>query len=184
MAQVAATPCLPTPPAGIDAPASPGSPRLQGLAPVVTQFTHTLLLGSFPGAASLRSQRYYGHPRNQFWTLLGGAIGLPLGEAGYEQRLALLRAQGLGLWDVITEAEREGSLDSAIRAPRLSPLRSLVAELPALRCMAFNGGTAARLGLRELGGVAERYRILALPSSSPAYTLPLADKQRAWNALR
>ncbi|MDN3920681.1 DNA-deoxyinosine glycosylase [Pelomonas sp. PFR6] len=156
---------------------------MQGLTPLVASDTRLLMLGSFPGVASLQAQAYYGHPRNQFWRLLGEVFGLALEPADYPTRLVLLKAHGIGLWDVITETHREGSLDSSIRAPRASDLAGLVAGLPALRAIGFNGGTAHRLGLRQLGPLAVNYRILALPSSSPAYTLPYADKLAAWRAL-
>ena len=157
------------------------SPRLQGLRPHVAADARLLVLGSFPGVASLKVQQYYGHPRNQFWRLLGEALNLPLAASDYECRLALLAETGVGLWDVITQTHREGSLDSDIRDPLASDLRGLLASLPALRCIAFNGGTAHRIGLRQLGPeLASRYRILGLPSSSPAYTLAYADKRRAW----
>lgn len=157
------------------------TPRLQGLNPWVDINTQLLLLGSFPGVASLQAQQYYGHPRNQFWRLLGEALDLPLATRDYEHRLALLAEAHVGLWDVITETHRDGSLDSDIRDPLASDLRGLLSTLPALRCLAFNGGTAHRIGLRHLGpGLAARYRILGLPSSSPAYTLAYADKRRAW----
>lgn len=157
--------------------------RLQGLNPHVAANTHTLMLGSFPGVASLRAQQYYGHPQNQFWRLLGESFDLPLAGADYATRLALLLEQGIGLWDVITETRREGSLDSSIRDPLGSDLLGLIERLPALRTIGFNGGTAARLGLRQLGERAAAYRILALPSSSPAYTLPFANKLAAWRHL-
>jgi hypoxanthine-DNA glycosylase len=159
------------------------APRLQGLAPHVGIDTRLLLLGSFPGVASLQAQQYYGHPRNQFWRLLGDVLGLPLAGADYAARLQLLRAHRVGLWDVITETERIGSLDSKIRDPRASDLAMLLGRLPALRTIGFNGGTALRIGLRQLGERAAAYRILALPSSSPAYTLSYEDKLRAWQQL-
>ena len=157
--------------------------RMQGLAPHVSPATHVLLLGSFPGVASLKVQQYYGHPRNHFWPLTGAVFGLPLAEADYPTRLALLMDHGIGLWDVITETAREGSLDSNIRDPQVSDLQALISQLPALRTIAFNGGTAHRIGLRQLGEMAARYRILALPSSSPAYTLPFAEKLKAWQQI-
>ena len=141
------------------------------------------MLGSFPGVASLAAQQYYGHPRNQFWRLLGDSLTLPLANADYPARLALLKNARVGLWDVITETQRQGSLDSAIREPRGSDLVGLTADLLALHTIAFNGGTAARLGLRQLGAAAVRYRIVLLPSSSPAYTRPYAEKLIAWQQL-
>ncbi len=44
--------------------------RLTGLAPLVSRETRLVILGSFPGAASLAKQQYYGHPQNQFWRIL------------------------------------------------------------------------------------------------------------------
>jgi len=159
------------------------APRLQGLHPRVAADTRLLLLGSFPGVASLQAQQYYGHPRNQFWRLLGEALNLPLAASDYERRMALLAEAGVGLWDVITETHREGSLDSEIREPLGSDLIGLTAGLPTLHTIAFNGGTAARIGLRQLGVASLRYRIVLLPSSSPAYTRPYADKLIAWQQL-
>jgi len=158
--------------------------RWQGLAPVFSPDATWLLLGSFPGVASLKAQQYYGHPRNQFWRLLGDVRGIELASLPYEDRLAALKRHRIALWDVITETAREGSLDSAIRQPAASDLRQLLAALPALEVIAFNGGTAGRLGQRELGELAKLYRVLVLPSSSPAYTMPYDEKLRAWRALQ
>lgn len=163
--------------------ANEAGPRWRGLAPQVAPDAWLLMLGSFPGVASLKAQQYYGHPQNQFWRLLGSVLELPLAEAVYAERLALLRGRGVGLWDVITETHREGSLDSSIRNPAGSDLLGLIEGLPRLTTIAFNGGTAARFGLRQLGVRAADYRILALPSSSPAYTLPFAAKLAAWQAI-
>ncbi|MCV2367118.1 DNA-deoxyinosine glycosylase [Roseateles oligotrophus] len=160
-----------------------GLPRLLGLKPHVAPDARLLVLGSFPGVASLQAQQYYGHPRNQLWRLLGDSLGLPLAAADYPRRLNLLLENRIGLWDVISETQRRGSLDSDIRDPRPSDLLALLARLPALRVIAFNGATAAKIGLRQLGPVADNYRILALPSSSPAYTLAYAGKLAAWGAI-
>ncbi|MDM4767202.1 DNA-deoxyinosine glycosylase [Pelomonas sp. SE-A7] len=165
---------------------SPPEParRWQGLAPQFGPDARWLLLGSFPGVASLKAQQYYGHPRNQFWRLLGAVLGCELVGLAYEDRLALLRQHRVALWDVITETEREGSLDSSIRDPLSSDLASLLSALPQLETIAFNGGTAARLGLKQLERLGQsRWRVLCLPSSSPAYTLPYDAKLEAWLSL-
>lgn len=157
--------------------------RHRSFAPIAGPDTRILILGSLPGAASLAAGRYYAHPRNQFWTLVGAAIGRPLAALDDPARIAALRDAQIGLWDVIAEAERRGSLDAAIREARANDLRALVGTLPALHTIAFNGATAARIGTARLGAAAARYRLLRLPSSSPAHAIPLAAKHAAWRAL-
>ncbi|QYF86369.1 DNA-deoxyinosine glycosylase [Brevundimonas sp. PAMC22021] len=151
--------------------------------PVVDAETRLLILGSLPGDASLKAAQYYAHPRNGFWPLIGGVLGEDLVSLTYEQRLARLLARGVGLWDVIASAERAGSLDAAIRSPEAADLRGLVAGLPQLRAIGFNGGLSARMGRRvlaPLNGVA----LIDLPSSSPAHVRPLVEKARAWAVLK
>lgn len=158
--------------------------RKASFPPVVTPVTRVLLLGSLPGEASLRAERYYAHPQNQFWRLTGAVIGEErLAGLDYEARLERLRAAGVGLWDVVADALRAGSLDGAIRDHRPNDLSALIATLPALRAIGFNGGTASRIGRRMIGqpgGIT----LVDLPSSSPAYTRPLAEKRAAWLLLR
>jgi len=92
-------------------------PTLIGLAPVLDANVRILVLGSFPGAASLAAGQYYAHPRNQFWRLISSVVGEDLAALPYAERLPRLLAHGVGLWDVLGECERVGSLDSAIRKP-------------------------------------------------------------------
>lgn len=152
-------------------------------APVVDAGTRVLVLGSLPGDASLAVGQYYAHPRNGFWRLIGGVIGRDLAALPYEGRLAALREAGVGLWDVIATAERRGSLDAAIRSPAAADLIGLIADLPRLGVVAFNGATAARAGRRQLSGIAH-LRLIDLPSSSAAHARPLAEKAAVWSRLR
>lgn len=156
--------------------------RKTGLAPVADAFTEMLVLGSLPGDASLKAGQYYGHPRNAFWALVGTVIGRDLARLSYPERLEALKVARIGLWDVIASARRAGSLDQAIRGPESADLRRLIATLPRLRTVAFNGGTAARLGRRTLAGI-EGLVLIDLPSSSPAHTLPFAIKAERWRVL-
>ena len=101
----------------------------------------------------------------------------------YPERLEILKAEGVGLWDVIAGAERRGSLDTAIRDAENADLIGLVARLPRLRAVAFNGGLAARTGRKTLAGVDCTVQRIDLPSSSPAYARPFAEKAVAWSTL-
>ena len=137
--------------AGLDAAAGarPGeadAELLRGLPPVIGREPRLLILGSFPGGASLAHARYYAHPRNQFWPILGRLLGEPLAELDYPLRLERLIARRIGLWDVLGECRRRGSLDSAIRDARGNDLDGLLDRLPGLGAVAFNGATAARAG--------------------------------------
>ena len=151
---------------------------LTGLPPLVSSNTRVLVLGSFPGVASLASQQYYGHPQNQFWRLMGAVIGAPLAEMDYEARLAALVEAKVALWDVVASATRKGSLDTAIRNVTYNALAELVADLPDLRLIAFNGQRAASIGTRALGADCP-VPTLTLPSSSPAHTLAFDAKKAA-----
>lgn len=154
--------------------------RKAAFAPVADADTRLLILGSLPGDASLKTNQYYGHPQNAFWRLVGGAIGVDLAALPYPLRLEALMAARIGLWDVIASAERPGSLDQAIRNAETADLRTLVASLPSLRMVAFNGKTAAQLGRRMLADV-EGLALIDLPSSSPAHAgMSFADKARIW----
>jgi len=165
-------------------PDAEASTRKRAFDPVVDADTRLLILGSLPGEASLKAGQYYGHPQNGFWRLIGGVIGHPdLAGQSYGERLSILKAHGIGLWDVIAEAERIGSLDTAIRLPVHADLNGLVAALPLLKAIAFNGGKAAREGTRGLGPEVGQIVRLTLPSSSPAMARTLAWKAERWAVL-
>jgi hypoxanthine-DNA glycosylase len=159
---------------------SRGEPQLQGLPPVLSPDVRVLVLGSFPGAASLAAGQYYAHPRNHFWPLVATVTGVPLAEMPYRRRLVALRACGIGLWDAIVACRRRGSLDGAIRDATPGEAVRVRRAAPALALVCFNGQTAARAlpDWRDAG-----YATLALPSSSPAYTRPFAEKLAAWQAI-
>jgi hypoxanthine-DNA glycosylase len=162
--------------------------RKSAFAPFVSGDTRLLILGTLPGEASLAAGRYYAHPQNQFWRLTGAVIGREeLASLDYEARVAALREAGIGLWDTIASAVRTGSLDAAIREAEHAPLAELVATLPALRAVAFNGGTSARIGRKLLADPSadSGVRLVDLPSSSPAYAaMPFAAKRERWLQLR
>jgi hypoxanthine-DNA glycosylase len=159
--------------------------RKRAFDPVIDADTRLLILGSLPGEASLKAGQYYAHPQNGFWRLIGGVIGhADLAGQPYAERLTILKAHSIGLWDVIAEAERIGSLDTAIRLPRHADLKGLIAALPNLQAIAFNGGKAARDGARVLGADVGQVICLTLPSSSPAMARPFSWKADQWAILR
>ena len=157
--------------------------RHASFAPHVAPDTQLLILGSLPGARSLAARQYYAHPTNQFWRLLGAIVDQPLADMPYDDRLAVLRAARIGLWDVIRSAERHTSSDSLIREAEAHDLAALIAELPDLRMIAFNGGKAAAIGRKQLPPFG-RVAVVDLPSSSAAHTIGFSAKLDRWVALR
>lgn len=151
--------------------------------PVTRPDTRLLVLGSLPGVLSLERRQYYAHPRNHFWRLMGHVIHRDLVSLDYEARLETLLDAGVGLWDTVAAAARQGSLDGDIRLHEASDLGALVPTLRQLRAIAFNGGTSARIGRAQLHE-AVHLDLIDLPSSSPAYTIPFERKLETWLRLR
>lgn len=146
-----------------------------------------LVLGSMPGAASLRAGRYYAYEHNAFWKIMGALF-----EAGpdvaYEKRIVLLKRAGVAVWDVLESCVREGSLDSAIDAASMVPndFQTFFATHPRIGHVFFNGSMAensfrryVRPHLPETG-----LRFTRLPSTSPAHAARnFETKLKAWRAL-
>jgi hypoxanthine-DNA glycosylase len=141
------------------------SSALQGLAPIARRDARLLVLGSFPGVASLQSQQYYAHPRNLFWPILSSLWDVDLLALPYAQRVAQAQRHGLAVWDVYAACRREGSLDSAIEGAEPNDLAGLVARLPKLAAIAHNGSESAR-SINVTGALG--LPVHRLPSTSPA----------------
>ena len=145
---------------------------LQGLPAQVAPDCRVLVLGSMPGNASLQAARYYAHPRNRFWPVMGPLCGFDP-QLDYPQRLAGLHRAGVGLWDVIGQCQRRGSLDASIvRGSEVpNPLPELLQSLPLLQAIACNGSAAAQAFERHVRPrlpAGRGLQVLALPSTSPA----------------
>lgn len=143
-----------------------------------------------PGIASLRAGEYYAHPRNGFWPVLEAVWGIPL-QADYVTRVRAVQDAGIAIWDVLASCQRRSSLDSDIdpRSIVVNDFAGFFRGHPGIERIAFNGGTAATLFrrhvLEELPAPYRTLPMLQLPSTSPANArLALADKRRAWSALR
>ena len=149
---------------------------LTGLPPLISSHTRVLILGSFPGVASLASQQYYGHPQNHFWRILQALWPQhPLPDS-YHSRCQWLLDRGLGVWDVYASCVRPGSLDAAIRDAVVNDFALLRRHCPGLSAVAHNGAESfkhAPAVLRSLQADAGLHpdrtiESIKLPSTSPA----------------
>ena len=154
--------------------------------PLARPSARVLILGSMPGAESLRQQRYYAHPHNQFWPIAGTLFGfdpaLP-----YAQRIERLLARKVAVWDVLKRCERPGSLDANIRhdSEVANDFRRFLKSHPRICAVFFNGGKAEqafrRHVLPRLGVAAAQLAFIRLPSTSPAHAgMTRARKLAAW----
>ena len=167
----------------------------QSFAPVVNADSHTLVLGSMPGQASLDEQQYYAHPQNLFWKIPAALLGQTVPD-DYATRLTMLELFGVGLWDVLQYCERQGSLDSKIvtSSEQANDIIGLLSDYPDITKLCFNGQKAYQAFKRHLlkpnPSFFERYTLTVLPSTSPANaSIPKQDKfsvwqQHVWSAIR
>jgi hypoxanthine-DNA glycosylase len=149
----------------------------QGFSAIVDMNTEILILGSLPGDVSIKRHQYYGHPGNDFWRLLGRAIGENLASMDYESRLETLKRNGIGLWDVFKAGDREGSEDAKIKGEEINKFSILKEIAPKLRLVCFNGRKSGKYEpvLREMG-----YETRILPSSSGANRRFLEKRESKW----
>jgi double-stranded uracil-DNA glycosylase len=146
--------------------------------------TRVVIFGSLPGEISLERQQYYANPTNQFWRLAGAVIERDLVALDYADRLRALLDTGVGLWDVVKTARRQGSGDSAITDHAAHLLPDFAKSLPRIEAFAFNGGKAAQIGRRQMAGTHDP-ALVNLPSSSAAYcAISFERKLEKWIALR
>lgn len=157
----------------------------------VTEGCRVLVLGTMPGVRSLAAQQFYAHPRNLFWPLMGEFFGAGP-EVSYDERLTHVQAHGVGLWDVLRQCERTGSLDGAIRAGSEVPndIAGLLERFPTIGAIALNGAKAADVFQRRTAPMIEtsrlsRLALLPMPSTSPANaSQSLSAKRERWSLLR
>jgi hypoxanthine-DNA glycosylase len=154
--------------------------------PLARRNARVLILGSMPGAESLRRRQYYAHPSNQFWPIMGALFGAGR-ELPYAERVERLLDRGVAVWDVLKHCERAGSLDSGIRRDSevANDFANFFGRHPSIRAVFFNGAKSETVFSRQvraqLGARAQSLRFARLPSTSPAHAgLPRAAKLKAW----
>ena len=159
----------------------------QAFAPIIGKQPQIMILGSLPGDTSLLVQQYYAHPRNQFWRLLSEVSGVGLQSLPYDDKIQQLQQMPLIVWDVVAEAKRQGSLDSAIREAHIRDIAALLRLHPSVTQVWFNGAQAAKWGQKSLQAAQMSIVSVVLPSSSPAHTMAYDLKkqqwQQAWNGV-
>ncbi len=159
---------------------------IKSLEPIIDDQGRVLILGSIPGAESLRQQQYYANPRNHFWPIIYALFGREV-HGDYPERVAFVQQQGIALWDVLGEASRKGSLDSSIRDGKPNDIKSLLSRYPSIVCIGLNGSRAAKDFDKYAKMLPGAIDVITLPSTSPTPGLHVKtyeEKLEAWSELR
>jgi TDG/mug DNA glycosylase family protein len=159
--------------------------HIHSFAPVSNVDARVLILGSMPGKKSLEQNQYYAHPSNAFWKIMGELVGAKP-DMPYEERLGLLKASGIALWDVLASCERQSSLDSHIREESANDFASFFVRHPHITRVFFNGSKAEQSFRKFVQDkqVLPPLHFYRLPSTSPAHAgMRYADKLQAWRAV-
>ncbi len=154
---------------------------IQSFPPIADAHATRLILGSMPGVASLAAGKYYAHPQNVFWRIMGELLGFAP-DAPYVDRVqALLRAR-IAVWDVLQCCERRGSLDSAIRRDSevANDFAALFVRCPLITEVFFNGGAAQACFVRHVAEAEGHLNVkfARLPSTSPAHAAMRFEQKR------
>ena len=163
-------------------------PSLRGFPPIAAPGATRLILGSMPGRASLAANRYYAHPRNAFWLIMGELFGAGP-DLPYARRVRALQRAGIAVWDVLAGCAREGSLDADIdeRSIVANDFDSFFRSHRRIERVFFNGGAAEALFRRHVLRTLQlnSVRLERLPSTSPANaSWSIERKLRAWRVVR
>ena len=145
--------------------------------PVFAPDAKVMIVGSMPSVKSLADAQYYAHPRNAFWPILFDIFG-QMPHNDYIRKMDLIRDNRLALWDAAACCYREGSLDSNMRDIVYNDFGRLYAQCPGIDTVLCNGGTAHTLFMKS--GFAGDRRVIRMPSTSPAYTMPYDKKLAVW----
>lgn len=159
--------------------------RISSFPPICDPNATVLILGSMPGVQSLAAGQYYAHARNAFWPIMERVLGLEAGR-DYADRVEALRAARIAVWDVLHSCHRIGSLDTNIRPDtiKINNFLDFFRRHPRVELICFNGSMAENEFRRHVlpGLSSEAFRFVKLPSTSPANTMTLDKKAKAWMA--
>lgn len=143
--------------------------------------TEILILGTMPGAMSLEKQEYYANPRNHFWKILYTLFdALPISEI-FEEKVQLLKFNKIGIWDVLENCERKGSLDIHIKNQKINDFITLLEKFSAINKIIFNGKQSHAFFIKRFGQI-EGITYFVMPSTSPANTMTFENKLKIWSS--
>ncbi len=140
--------------------------KVKGFEPFYSSDSQILILGSFPSVKSRQVEFYYGNPQNRFWSVLAEFFG-ETKPTSVADKKAILAKHGIALWDIVTECEIKGSMDSDIKNYRVADIENLLQKIK-VRLIILNGSKAYEIFLKRYRDIEAEY--IKMPSTSPANT--------------
>lgn len=156
--------------------------RISSFPPIISKDSKILILGSVPGIKSLEMQEYYAHPQNKFWRILFDLFNTEF-TLDYSEKLKFLEKNKIAVWDVIDSCERAGSLDTKIKNETQNNVAQLLLDFPNIKTVFCNGQKSYK-NVQKNWIENTIILILALPSTSPAYTISYEKKLQEWSILK
>lgn len=150
--------------------------------PILDSRTKILILGSIPGVKSLEKVEYYGNKHNQFWKILFSVFKQENVPECYKNKVDFLLQNRIGLWDVVQNCERKGSLDIAIKNQEINDFDTFLNGHPKITTLLFNGKTAYQFFYKKYGQI-KGITYYVMPSTSPANTIPFENKLNEWSLI-
>lgn len=157
--------------------------RVFSFPPISDKNSKVLILGTMPGAMSLKLNQYYGHGGNSFWKIMFEIHGEPF-STSYEKRKQLLLVNNIALWDVLQACERQGSSDNMIASEVPNDFDYFFKTHPLVKRIAFNGQNAEEYFSKYVQS-GSGFRSFTFPSTSPANTWKtFEEKLTEWKMIK
>lgn len=153
----------------------------QGLPPVVGNSPKIVILGTLPSDESIKRQKYYGNPRNQFWRIMDRLFSRKEAETDED----FVRRMGIALWDCCKSAVRVGSQDSGFIANTVEPndLMGFLEQHPTIDTIVLNGKTKALSLFNTYFSEIKGFEIVSLTSTS-GMAGGIDKKMKEWKILK
>ena len=153
---------------------------VKGFDPIAGRDARVVILGTLPGAESLQRGEYYADPSNTFWFIMRELFGI---SGSYDERVQGLIENRIAIWDVLQEAERDGSSDTRIvRGSEVSnDFGAFLGKHSEIKTVFFNGQKAEdiyrKLVILSLNPDVRNIRNIYLTSTSGTNTHYTSDEK-------
>jgi hypoxanthine-DNA glycosylase len=113
---------------------------VRGFDPITGKDARIVILGTLPGDRSLEVQQYYADPGNALWPIVQQLFGIDRKLNCDEIKQCLIENR-IAIWDVLEQAERNGSQDNKIipKTKKANDFLRFFAAHPSITDVFFNG---------------------------------------------